>query len=147
MIDTPQIVQTAAQTTAIIRITVPRAEIRRVMGPGLAELMATLGKQGIVPTGPWFTHHLKMAPEIFDFEIGVPVTERVTPEGRVSAGELPAATVARTIHHGPYEGLPNAWGSSRRGSRRRGGRRGHHCGRRILRTQGKMRTRRHGGRS
>jgi effector-binding domain-containing protein len=30
--------------------------------------------------------------------------------GRVKASELPAATVARTLHHGNYEGLGSAWG-------------------------------------
>jgi effector-binding domain-containing protein len=109
MIDTPQIVQTATQPTAIIHITVPRAEIQRVMGPGLVELRAALAAQGIAPTGPWFTHHLKMAPDIFDFEIGLPVTRPVSAAGRVTAGELPATTVARTIYHGGYEGLPTAW--------------------------------------
>ena len=32
MIDKPRIVQTAAQATAIIRLTIPREEIRNVMG-------------------------------------------------------------------------------------------------------------------
>ena len=32
MIDTPQITQTAAQLTAIIPLTIPREEIRNVMG-------------------------------------------------------------------------------------------------------------------
>jgi effector-binding domain-containing protein len=109
MIDTPQILQTAAQTTAVIHITVPRKEIQNVMGTGHRELMATLGKQGIVPTGRWFTHHLRMAPETFDFELGVPVTRPVAAAGRVTNGLLPATTVARTIYHGPYEGLPSAW--------------------------------------
>jgi hypothetical protein len=45
-----------------------------VMEPGLGELMDTLKAQGIASTGPWFTHHLKMDPEIFDFEIGLPVS-------------------------------------------------------------------------
>jgi effector-binding domain-containing protein len=109
VIDTPQILQTAAQSTAIIHITIPRDQIRNVMGPGLKELMATLGKQGIVPAGRWFTHHLKMTRDTFDFEIGVPVKERVVAAGRVTAGQLPAVTVARTIYHGDYEGLPSAW--------------------------------------
>jgi effector-binding domain-containing protein len=30
--------------------------------------------------------------------------------GRVAPGKLPAMTVARTIYHGPYDGLPSAWG-------------------------------------
>ncbi len=109
MIDTPQIVRTAAQAAAVIRITVPRKDIRSVMGPGLRELLATLDAQGIVPAGPWFTHHLRMDPDTFDFEIGVPVAEPVAAAGRVTTGQLPAATVARTVYHGPYEGLPAAW--------------------------------------
>jgi effector-binding domain-containing protein len=39
----------------------------------------------------------------------VPVTDPVAAAGRVTNGQLPAATVARTIYHGPYEGLPSAW--------------------------------------
>jgi effector-binding domain-containing protein len=110
MLDKPRIVQTDAQLTAIIHLTVPREEIRNVMGPGIAELMATVAAQGIAPAGPVFSHHLRMDPDIFDFEIGVPVTATVAAAGRVKAGQLPAATVARTVYHGPYEGLGAAWG-------------------------------------
>jgi effector-binding domain-containing protein len=51
-----------------------------------------------------------MDPKVFDFEVGVPVSKPVAPAGRVEPGELPAATVARTVYHGGYEGLGNAWG-------------------------------------
>src|SRR5207247_1613712 len=105
MLDKPQIVQIDAQQTAFIHLTVPRAEIRNVMGPGLAEVRAALAAQGIAPAGPWFTHHLRMDPEVFDFEICVPVTAPVTAVGRVRSGRLRAATVAQTVYHGPYEGL------------------------------------------
>src|SRR5262245_9064625 len=110
MLDTPQIVQTAAQQAAVVRLTIPRAEIRNVMGPGIGELMAAIAAQGIAPAGPWFSHHLRMDPDVFDFEIGVPLTAPVTPAGRVQPGQLPAATVARTVYHGDYEGLGPAWG-------------------------------------
>lgn len=110
MIETPHITQTSTQQTAVVRLTVPRSEIQHVMGPGISEVMAAIAAQGIAPAGPWFSHHLKMDPEVFDFEIGVPVTAPVTPTGRVQPGELPAATVARTVYHGPYEGLGAAWG-------------------------------------
>jgi effector-binding domain-containing protein len=109
VIETPKILQTVAQPTAIIHVTIPRDQIQKVMGPGLKELLATLGKQGIAPIGPWFTRHLKMMPDTYDFEIGMPVKERVVASGRVTAGQLPAATVARTILHGSYEGLASAW--------------------------------------
>jgi effector-binding domain-containing protein len=110
MLDTPQIAQTTNQLTAIIHLTIPREEIRNVMGPGVAELMAVVAAQGMAPTGPWFTHHLKMDPATFDFEIGVPVTAQVAASGRVKAGRLPATTVAQAVYHGPYEGLGGAWG-------------------------------------
>jgi effector-binding domain-containing protein len=110
MLDKPQITKTAAQLTAIIRLTIPRAEIRNVMGPAIAEVMAAVAAQGMAPAGPVFSHHLTMSPDIFDFEIGVPVTAPISAVGRVQAGRLPATTVARTSYHGPYEGLGSAWG-------------------------------------
>ena len=109
MLDTPRITQIAAQQTAIIRLTIPRAEIRNVMGPGIAELMAAIAAQGIAPAGAVFSHHLRMDPDTFDFEIGVPVTAPVSAAGRVKTGQLPARTVARTVYHGPYEALGPAW--------------------------------------
>jgi effector-binding domain-containing protein len=109
MLDTPKVVQTAAQSTAVIRLTIPRAEIRNVMGPGRGELMAAVAAQGVTPAGPWFSHHLRMDPHIFDFEIGVPVTTPISAAGRVQPERLPAATVARAVYHGGYEGLGAAW--------------------------------------
>ena len=94
MIDKPHITQTSTQLAAVIRLTIRRGEIRNVMGPGLTELMTVLAEQGILPTGPWFTHHLRMDPEIFDFEICLPVATPVNAVGRVKPGELPASKVA-----------------------------------------------------
>ena len=110
MLDTPEITHSPAQLTAVIRFTIPRAEIQRVMGPGITELMAAVRAQGIGPAGPWFCQHFKMDPATFDFEISVPVKAPVTPVGRVKPGQLPATKVARTVYHGPYEGLEAAWG-------------------------------------
>lgn len=110
MIDTPHIAHTAVQRTAVVRLTVPRAEIQAVMGPGYRELMAAIAAQGVAPAGAWFTHHLRVPGETFDFELGVPVDAPVAAAGRVRPGELPAATVARTVYRGAYDGLPGAWG-------------------------------------
>ncbi len=110
MLETPQIISSAAQLAAVIRLTVPRAEIRSVMGPALAEVMAAVTAQRVGPAGPWFTHHLRMDPAVFDFEVCVPVTAPIAPAGRVRPGELAAATVARAIYRGGYEGLEAAWG-------------------------------------
>jgi effector-binding domain-containing protein len=109
MLATPQIIQTPAQTAAIIHLTVPRNEMMKVFGPAVGELMAALAAQGVEPVGAVFAHHLKMSPDIFDFELGVKVSTPVKPTGRVKPGELTAAKVARTVYSGPYEGLPAAW--------------------------------------
>ncbi len=110
MIDKPKITKTSEQLTAMVHVTVPREDIQKVMGPGIDEVKAALAAQGIAAAGPWLTHHLRMDPTVFDFEICVPVKSPVSARGRVKPGRLPAGTVARTVYHGPYEGLGAAWG-------------------------------------
>ena len=110
MIDPPQIVQTATQLTALIHLTIPCEEMPKVFGPSIGELMSTLATQGIAPVGPVFTHHLRGPTDTFDFELCVAVSAPVTAAGRMQPGQWPAMRVARTVHHGPYEGLPEAWG-------------------------------------
>jgi effector-binding domain-containing protein len=109
MIETPRVLTVAAQPAAVLRLTVPWDEIAVVMGPGLEQVRAAVAAQGMTPTGPWFAHHLRMDPTTFDFEIGVPVETPIRPVGDVLPGELPAATVARTVYQGPFEGLASAW--------------------------------------
>lgn len=109
MIETPEIVETPAELVATIHIETPRSKMQQVMGPGISEVMAAVKAQGIGPTGPWFTHHLKMTPDAFDFDICVPVSSPVTVVGRVKPWQRPAIRVIRTIYHGPYEGLSGAW--------------------------------------
>jgi uncharacterized protein YndB with AHSA1/START domain/effector-binding domain-containing protein len=109
IIDVPMIAETTPQLAAAIHLTVPRSEIRTVMGPGLNEIMAAVKSQGIGPAGPWFTHHLKMNSATFDFEICVPVSAPVNPVGRVVSREMPAVKVARTVYQGPYEHLADGW--------------------------------------
>jgi effector-binding domain-containing protein len=109
VIETPKLVETPAQLVATIHIETPRWKMQQVMGPGIGELMAAVKAQGIGPTGPWFSHHLKMTPDAFDFDICVPVSSPVKAMGRVKPWQRPALRVVCTIYHGPYEGLSGAW--------------------------------------
>ena len=109
MIETPQVIRTAAQPVAALHILTPRSEMQHVMGPGIGEALAAVREQGLGPTGPWFAHHLKMTPEAFDFDICVPVSTPVEAVGRVKHWERPAIKVVRTVYQGPYEGLSGAW--------------------------------------
>ena len=111
MISSPQILRTDALLAAVIHIVTPRAEMLKVFEPAVGELMATLSAQGLEPAGAIFVHHMRMAPGVFDFELGVPVLKTVRESGRVKPGLLPAVKVARTVYSGAYDGLPAAWGA------------------------------------
>ncbi len=110
MLNHPQITHTSTQHTAILHLTVPSAEVRNVMGPGLSELKAAVAAQNIAITGVWFTHHLHQPTSTFDFEICVPVASPISAAGRVAPSQWPGMKVARAIYSGPYENLGKAWG-------------------------------------
>jgi hypothetical protein len=114
MIDSPHVTETQLQLTAFIRIKVSRAGIREVMGPGLRELKEEVEAQGIAIAGPWFTHHLRLHPATFDFELSVPVAKQVTPAGRVQPGEWPAMRMATAV----YQGVMKVWARRGRNSMR-----------------------------
>lgn len=111
MIDTPRLVHVEARHTAVIRHKIPRAEIQTVMGPSIREVMSAVAAQNLAPTGPVFSHHFRMAPDIFDFEVGIPVATPVAAVGRVQPGLLPAVRIAQAHYYGGYEGLGAAWGA------------------------------------
>ncbi|CAN5246479.1 hypothetical protein BH11PSE10_BH11PSE10_02170 [soil metagenome] len=109
-ISAPQLTASPAQLTALIHLSIPRSAMQAAMGPAIQELLAAVQAQGLAPTGPWFTHHLRRPSDTFDFEVCVPVAAAVRPVGRVAAGQLPAAArAAQAIYSGPYEGLADAW--------------------------------------
>jgi effector-binding domain-containing protein len=109
MIDPPKLLTTTEQRTAVIRLTIPRAQIQQVMGPAIGEVFGAVAAQGLTPAGRWFTRHFRFDPATFDFEVGVPVNADVQPSGRVGASSLPGVKVARALYRGGYEGLPKAW--------------------------------------
>lgn len=109
MIEPPHIVETKETVAAVIHLRVPRAELPKNVPAAIDELLKAIAAQGLAPEGPLFMHHLTMSTESFDVEVGFPVARSIAPVGRVRAGKLPAAKVARTVYQGPYEGLYGAW--------------------------------------
>jgi effector-binding domain-containing protein len=105
MLDTPQFIQTVEKLTAVIYLTVPRAEISHVMGPAITEIMSSIAAQGATITGPCFSYHQKRPTDIFDFEVGFPVSRPITAAGRVKMSKLPAVKVVRTIYKVAMKGL------------------------------------------
>lgn len=111
MIDSPCIRELAPRPFAGLRLTIPKAEIQRAMGPGLETVHAALAAQGVAPAGPWFTHHFRIDPLSWDFEIGVPVARPIAPAGGVTPSAWPAMRVAHATLRGGYERLAAAWGA------------------------------------
>jgi len=109
MIESPQILESDRHDTAVIHMRIRRDEMRDAFSPAVEELFDALAQQDVEAKGPVFAHHLRMDPDFFDFELGVPVDRRVRVAGRLKPGELPATRVARTVYSGDYAGLPEAW--------------------------------------
>lgn len=109
MLETPELIDVTPQTTAVIRLNIPCEECPEHFGPAVAELFAELARQGISPAGPMFDHHFTPPVSHFDFEIGIPTSAPVSPNGRVVASERPAFRAARAVLIGEYEQLPDAW--------------------------------------
>lgn len=109
MLENLRIVNLAARQFAGLHLVIPKAAIQQEMGPGLREVHAALAQQGVLSAGPWLTHHLRIDPAVWDFEIGVPVARPIAPAGRVRPGEWPPMRVAQATHCGGFEGLGAAW--------------------------------------
>ena len=114
MIETPEITNSRQVTAAVIHIKCPREKIQLEVGPAIKEILAALASEGQSPQGPMFMHHLTMSKSHFDVEVGFPINAPLRASGRVKTSALPAARVARTIYHGPYEGLFSAWDEFRK---------------------------------
>ena len=110
MIEIPKVVHTEPLFYTFVRRTVPVSEIGKIMGPAIQEVGAALVAQECAPSGPWFTHHYCRPIDFFDLEICFPVASPIEPAGDVQPSVWPAMTVARTVYHGHYNGLPAAWG-------------------------------------
>ena len=121
MIEPPQITEIRApQLTAVIHVHGTREDIQQVMGRGVRELLDGIRAQGVKAVAPLYTHHLLRPTDRFEFEIGVPVDQRIVACGRVQPAQWPPMHVARTMHRGRYEDLPQSWGEFKRWIRTQG---------------------------
>jgi len=97
-----------SQPMVSIRTQCHAAEIGATLNEILPEVWAYLRKNDVNPAGPPFTRYHGFDDNKVDIESGMPVVRSLPGEGRISSGELPAGTVASTMHVGPYEKLPEA---------------------------------------
>ncbi len=108
-IETPEHHETDDLIVASIHIKVAQEKMQEVFAPAVHELIDAIAGQGIEMAGPIFDHYHEITDQYFDFDLCVPVSAPVEPEGRIKPSTLPAAKVIKTVYGGPYEGLPGAW--------------------------------------
>ena len=86
-----------------------QTEIPSFLGRSFGLLFGHLKLLGVDPAGPPFVIYHAFGPAGMDAEVCVPVASTVSAAGGVEGRILPAMTVARTLHVGPYEDLGGAY--------------------------------------
>ncbi|MGZ8437128.1 MAG: GyrI-like domain-containing protein [Candidatus Limnocylindrales bacterium] len=84
-------------------------DIPGFLSGAFGELFGRLGLLGVQPAGHPFVIYHAFGPNDIDAEVCVPIAEGVSATGRIRSRELPAVTVARTLHVGPYDDLGAAY--------------------------------------
>lgn len=105
MLDVP------AQPVLSIRGRITPAEISSFLGRSFADLYGHVGLLGAAPAGHPFVIYHHFGNEVIDAEVCVPLAVEVLASGRIASRVVEAATVARTLHVGPYEELGAAYGA------------------------------------
>lgn len=97
------------QPTAVVRATIPVAEIPAFLGRAYEQVMQALRAQGGAPVGPPFAYYLGMPTATVDMEAGFPVAIPYSESGDVVPSELPGGNIASTMHVGPYERMVDTY--------------------------------------
>lgn len=98
-----------AQPVISIRGRHPQTEIPAFLGRTFGELFGQLKILGVTPSGPPLVIYHEFGPTDIDAEVCVPIGRDVSATGTARTRILPAVTVVRTLHVGPYEALDAAY--------------------------------------
>ena len=106
-----QIKELAAQHAAVVRRHTTAATIGQEISQGFGLLGEAIGRAQVPIAGPPFLVMQEVIDEVTEgeFELGFPVAGPFEDAGEVRGAELPATTVAWTLHHGPYDEVGPAY--------------------------------------
>ena len=99
------------QPVMSIRDQIDEPDMPAFVGRAFDELLAHLRLLGVAVDGEPFVIYHAFGPDLVDAEVCLPLTEEVAASGRIIGRVVPAATVASTLHVGPYEALGSAYGT------------------------------------
>lgn len=100
--------QLGEQHAAAVVKQVPIAQIGAFIGEAFGLVMAELAAQRITPSGPPFARY-DMRGSVFEVTAGFPTPLPIASRDRVIATNLPAGTVATTMHVGAYDAVKDAY--------------------------------------
>jgi effector-binding domain-containing protein len=98
------------QPVLSIRATVRIDELAERQGESLRELWSSMQARGVTAAGPPFVRYHTIGRTEAEVELGIPVADAVSGEGRITAGELPGGAVISTWHIGSHDRLGEAYG-------------------------------------
>lgn len=106
---TCSIVTVERQLTAVVRASVPFAEIPATQRSARAKVGAALSSLEAGPVGRSHTRFRMPGDGKLEMEIGTIVARSFAARGDVVSSDLPAGRAAHFQLRGPFEGMPGAW--------------------------------------
>lgn len=104
-----QLLERPVQPTLVLRTRASVQMMPQVLGQAWGAIMQHAGRIGAQPSGPPFVAYHNMDMQDLDLEIGFPFIERLSGEGDVRSGEIPAGKAAECLHVGPYDQVGAAY--------------------------------------
>src|SRR5687767_7315616 len=98
------------QPVLSIRRNVRVAQLTEAQSESLRELWSSMQRRGVTPAGPPFVRYHTFVETETDLEVGIPVVEAASDEGRITPGELPGGAAVTTWHLGAHDRLGDAYG-------------------------------------
>jgi effector-binding domain-containing protein len=99
------------QPTAVMRATVPMAELTTFFGRAFSAVWSLLTAQGVAVAGAPFGLYLSEPTDTVELEAGFPVAGPFTPSDEVISSVLPGGRAAATMHVGPYDSMEKTYGA------------------------------------
>lgn len=105
----PEVVRLEPATTATIRDVVAIEELPTFFDRAFSALAELISEQGITIGGPAFSLYHDHPSDTADVEVGYTTDREIEPSGGAKPGSLPGGLVARVVHEGGYDELPEIW--------------------------------------
>lgn len=105
----PELLEIAGTDTAVVRGRVAPDRMISFFDTSFGILPPAIAAQGAEITGPALSCWKTASEDSTELEVGFPVDRRISPDGEVVPGVLPAGRIARVVHHGAFDALGVTW--------------------------------------